>query len=1039
MHDAFQLVPVLEQLPVQVESIVVTEDGVSVRLIDTKKSFANQAIRQLEVIREAGLLVSLAEDVVTLYSLQTYTQKMLLKSTKGAQMMTVYTGVDHVDGIPVIVSKLAVIVKKKLIVFEWRDAQFTDNKEFPLNEKIRSFQFSTSNMLILSTTKEFMCLQLSRGQWIDLLAADAASLRSMAKPQPQGTQQLPTSQSSGSGGGGGWGSWTMGLIGNAATGSPNIVKMPDEELLLCREDIGVFISSAGKLSKNHDGPIQFSSTPTCITYTPLYVITTQSKNDSDGAKRHNVVVQNIVDHSIVQELDLQQETPLRVTNGGNGKQVWIAGANTIWHLFPVDIHKQVEDVLQICDFEQAHNLVTKAENIFEEDREHLIQKIQWLQARWLFREEAEYEDALGMFSKLNATPTEPIALYPKSISGDLAEEYDNNLDEGAKDDEKDLSVYNDKSGTKTPTRPPSKGTQSEPSNSQKSTKKRRVVWRDGLLSMMRYLTEHRRRIQKAFSNNEQELVYLVRITQNDNEDIQDLPDVPPVPKNPDREMRENNFAPLLQFQLINVPINIVAMAQLVDTTLLKLYIECSPSLIGSLLRVKNHCDIEESEALLLKHKKFKELVDLYHGNELHRKALQLLMEHGQNKESVDLYGTKALVNYLQRLPASLFDLILEYVSWPLSYHQKDADASIFIDGHKESVEMDQDLETHPSTNHIIYKVFADGRPATLNFPREKVVSFLSGFSPYQIVCYLEYAIDEWKDTSPSLHNSMALALLQIVKDAIPKSPNKSIDITDPRRQKLIAFLKSSKYYSAEKILLNLPAENLYEERMHVLARLGQFSKALELAVFHLKKLSVGEEYCKEYVEKCENIYMLFLTVLTGDVPADVPQPRPQSSQASSKKLQKLLDNECKKRLNFSLHLIASYPSHFPLGQTLASLPPNTVLQKDFISYFKTQLRLQSQEQRETAILANLGTVERFQLRCRLKELQEICVVIGDTSVCSHCLKRIGKGVAFAVLPGKSQPIHLSCWQRRKNAEAKAKENKPQISFPNGGGFKQSAN
>ncbi|CAG8850992.1 37057_t:CDS:2, partial [Racocetra persica] len=66
------------------------------------------------------------------------------------------------------------------------------------------------------------------------------------------------------------------------------------------------------------------------------------------------------------------------------------------------------------------------------------------------------------------------------------------------------------------------------------------------------------------------------------------------------------------------------MAELVDTALLRSYMFTNDALVGPLLRVPNHCNVEESEGLLLERKKYKELVDLYHGKGLHRKSLELL-------------------------------------------------------------------------------------------------------------------------------------------------------------------------------------------------------------------------------------------------------------------------------------------------------------------------------------------------------------------------------------------------------------------------------
>lgn len=42
--------------------------------------------------------------------------------------------------------------------------------------------------------------------------------------------------------------------------------------------------------------------------------------------------------------------------------------------------------------------------------------------------------------------------------------------------------------------------------------------------------------------------------------------------------------------------------EVVDTALLKSYMMTNERLVGSLLRVTNHCNLEETESLLLKHK-----------------------------------------------------------------------------------------------------------------------------------------------------------------------------------------------------------------------------------------------------------------------------------------------------------------------------------------------------------------------------------------------------------------------------------------------------
>jgi hypothetical protein len=72
------------------------------------------------------------------------------------------------------------------------------------------------------------------------------------------------------------------------------------------------------------------------------------------------------------------------------------------------------------------------------------------------------------------------------------------------------------------------------------------------------------------------------------------------------------------------PQDVLEQATLVDTTLLKSYMLTNDALVGPLLRVQNHCDVEECETILMDKKKYKELVDLYNCKGLHSNALDLL-------------------------------------------------------------------------------------------------------------------------------------------------------------------------------------------------------------------------------------------------------------------------------------------------------------------------------------------------------------------------------------------------------------------------------
>lgn len=62
---------------------------------------------------------------------------------------------------------------------------------------------------------------------------------------------------------------------------------------------------------------------------------------------------------------------------------------------------------------------------------------------------------------------------------------------------------------------------------------------------------------------------------------------------------------------------------IIDTTLLKCYLETNDSLVASLIRL-NNCHLEESERILKSYRKYGELIILYQTKGQHKRALQLL-------------------------------------------------------------------------------------------------------------------------------------------------------------------------------------------------------------------------------------------------------------------------------------------------------------------------------------------------------------------------------------------------------------------------------
>ncbi|OMJ18420.1 Vacuolar morphogenesis protein 6 [Smittium culicis] len=773
VRAAFKAIPVIEHLPLQITSICafgsriilgsstgtlliynVKDDGnsnITLTLEDTKKDFSKKSIDRVEVIKETGLLACLSEDFVSLYDLNTFTKSITLNNTKGATIMTAITSIELISGIPTIISKLAVVVKKKIIIFEWRDSEYFESKEYSSSDRIESIRFGTVNFIFVATFKDFWSLQLPMGQWDELFSADTSSLITVGagfdatisntkdsdviSGNASTARQSSTPQPSA----GNWGNWSLGLGGVLTAGyslssrvKPLIERMPNDELLLCRENTAVFVTSFGKISKRRNEAgyralVRFSHNPIDLTFTSTYVITISGQsikrslikkdsinridfdaiNESSSLKNDTaycIEIRNILTHSLVQQIELtcsvpesdilylsqdenvatqmiSTDAPKLLAKQIDGKQVWVAGNNTLWGLFPYPISLQVEEQIHFKNYEEAESLVMQSDMILESERQDLLLKVKWLHSIYLISIPKKCEIGFNMLLDINAVPTEAISTFPKFISGELYVPDDSNdgnsafgyfssffslaSNKSSKISSKDtssepISSESSNSSTSSPSITSNKSFKENASTSNNSRKANTHTYHNSkesinelLQGLMRYLIEHRRLIQ-ATIDKKADLEYLSKTCLVNSSESRSVIDD-----------ESTNSTSILDFSLHTESFSVLDIAKYVDTTLLKVYLKIAPSLVGSLVRLVNYCDIQETEKILLKNSRYKDLIDFYYCKGLHRKALDLLFKRGSDPDEFLLKGVMQTIYYLQKLPSSYLDLILEYFSWPL--------------------------------------------------------------------------------------------------------------------------------------------------------------------------------------------------------------------------------------------------------------------------------------------------------------------------------------------------------------------------------------
>lgn len=221
------------------------------------------------------------------------------------------------------------------------------------------------------------------------------------------------------------------------------------------------------------------------------------------------------------------------------------------------------------------------------------------------------------------------------------------------------------------------------------------------------------------------------------------------------------------------------IAKLVDTTLFRAYMLARPSMAGPLFRLPNFCDADVVSEKLLESKRYNDLIDFFFGKQLHRKALDLLRDLAKNKSDDDcpehLRGPERTVVYLQSLPPSMIDLILEYAEWP--------------------------VQENPELGMQIF--VADTENAE-TLPREKVLEFLRGIDPQLSSKYLEHIIQELDDDNPVHHQRLINEYLQRLKSSEGENEQKKADL----KEALLQFLRTSKHYDSYTVLRTLAEDGM---------------------------------------------------------------------------------------------------------------------------------------------------------------------------------------------------------------------------------------
>ncbi|KAG8183005.1 hypothetical protein JTE90_017093 [Oedothorax gibbosus] len=423
------------------------------------------------------------------------------------------------------------------------------------------------------------------------------------------------------------------------------------------------------------------------------------------------------------------------------------------------------------------------------------------------------------------------------------------------------------------------------------------------------------------------------------------------------------------------------LLQIIDTTLLKCYLQTNDALVASLLRVKdNYCHIDESERALKQHQKYSELIILYNKKGMHRKALELLERQAKKTDS-PLKGHERTISYLQPLGVEHLDLIFEFAKWVLREYPEDG-----------------------------LKIFIEDLAETENLPRTQVLTYLSETEPDLVIPYLEFIIHHWNDESSVFHNTLvnkycekALILLSEYKNSLPEGHSPAPAGLEPGelgdlRMKLLRFLEESQFCSVDRFAIHMMDKGLYDEGAVVLGRLGRHEDALTIYIHILQNYAKAENYCRKNYCKDkpgnQDVYLILLKLYL---------PSPENQKVNIPAVGYV--PPAKPDIERAISILKEYSNEIDSFKALGLLP--SIISVSAVKNF-LELVLHNIQARkyDVQLKKSLLYAEHLQVQAKSIHFHSYKLTVTDLDMCRVCQKRIGKS-AFAHFP-TGVTVHYSC-------------------------------
>ena len=741
--------------------------------------FSTRAIEQLAIVKEANTIVSLSNYCVSLYDLQTYAFIETLSRTKNASCFALTSNIvkDPDTHIPEIISRLAVAVKRRLLLWSWHESELSDDvTEIVLSESIRSITWANATKVVCGMNGGYVTVDVLSRETTEIVSPGAVGVNG------QGSRFGAVSTA---------GMGYMGLGGY--TPKPLVAKLSDGEMLLAKDINTLFVDDEGKPLEKRQVP--WASAPESIGYSYPYIVALQPP------AKGSLEVRNPDTLSLLQTILLPGAAQLHFPPPTSslahaGKGFHISSDRCVWKMRATNYDDQVDELIQARHFDEAISVLTMLEDALLKDKTGALREVKMLKAESLF-EKKKFRQAMDLMNEddVQAPPERVLRLFPPQISGSLSKWATDQKEDDAKEADEAKSV----NGARPSSRDESAGAAASnlggftklfmgshrktPSDAASILSKKDSADADDTKSVKDAAAGHNASLEgKDLKNAVLELnsylagtrARLQRYIDPATGKLKDQGDKESAEEAAERFLRTTQTEPEKKREE-----ELRKTFRLVDTTLFRAYMFSQPSLAGSLFRIPNFCDPDVVNDALLANNRFTELIDFFNGKKLHKQALDLLSRFGSPAKPDDsapsLHGPDRTIQYLMNLPPSEIDLILKNADWVLKSNPKYA-----------------------------MEIFTGDTENAETLPRDKVVTFLRSHDRRLEREYIQHIIDELDDMTHDFHNRLVTLYVQTLEETARN------DEWDDLMSNFVTFLRDSRQlYSLSNALDAIPTDGKY--------------------------------------------------------------------------------------------------------------------------------------------------------------------------------------------------------------------------------------